>query len=209
MKYADGVAYPRRLLSSDEEIIREFRPHWWVISIPLIAGVVAVVGVAVAVALLESPERWWVIGGLIVVWLALAVRRLLDWLTTQYVITNERVIYRAGVASRRGKEIPLEVINDVAFTQSVWERMVKSGDLLIESAGEQGQSRFVDIPDPEGLQSLIYQMREHRTIGLRGGGAPSVGSELETLAKLKDQGVLSAEEFEEQKRRLLENRPEA
>ena len=197
------MAYPERLLGDDEQIVRQFRPHWWVISIPVIVGILALIGVAVAASLLEDPERWWVIGGVLLVWAAFSVRRLADWLTTQYVITNERVIYRAGVASRRGKEIPLEVINDVAFSQTVWERMVRSGDLLIESAGEQGQSRFTDIPDPEGLQSLIYQVREGRTVALGGGGRISPASELETLSRLRDQGVLTDEEFETQKRKLL------
>lgn len=197
------MAYPKRLLSTEEEILRQFRPHWWVIAVPALAGLVAIAGIVVASTLLDAPERWWAIGGLILVWIALSLRRLLDWLTTQYVITNERVIYRAGVASRRGKEIPLEVINDVAFSQTVWERMVRSGDLLIESAGEQGQSRFADIPDPEGLQSMIYQVREQRTVALRGSGGRSMASELETLAKLREQGVLSDSEFDNQKRKLL------
>lgn len=198
-----NVAYPKRLLSSDEEIVRAFRPHWWVISGPFVAAIVVVGGIVAASLFLDPSSRWWVIGGLVVLWIVFSLRRLMDWWTTQYVITNERVIYRAGLASRHGKEIPLEVINDVAFSQSVWERMVRSGDLLIESAGEHGQSRFTDIPDPEGLQSLIYRIREERTRSLHGGPASSLGSELETLDRLRQQGVLSDDEFAAQKRRLL------
>ncbi|MEX2280469.1 MAG: SHOCT domain-containing protein, partial [Acidimicrobiia bacterium] len=87
--------------------------------------------------------------------------------------------------------------------QSLIERAIRSGDLVIESAGETGQSRYADIPDPEGLQSLIYQQREARTVSLRRGGS-SVSEELSGLAELRDRGVLSEEEFEAQKRRLLE-----
>jgi hypothetical protein len=94
------------------------------------------------------------------------------------------------------------MINNVAFGQSLFERAVRSGDLVIESAGEGGQTRYRDIPNPERLQSLIYQVRERRIIALRGSGA-SVASELETLARLRDRGDLSAEEFESQKRKLL------
>ena len=103
---------------------------------------------------------------------------------------------RTGLFNRTGKEIPLEVINDVAFGQTIGERIFRSGDLLIESAGEHGQSRFTDIPDPEGVQALIYQ-----TLVLRGG--PSLGNELETLARLHSEGVLTDEEFAQQKARLL------
>ncbi len=121
------------------------------------------------------------------------------------MLTTERVVVRAGVFSRRGTEIPLENINNVAFSQGLLERMIRSGDLLIESAGESGQSRFTDIPDPEGLQSQIYQTRERRMVALNTGeiGGSSTADELGKLAKLRDDGVLSAEEFDIQKQRLL------
>ncbi len=195
------MGYPRRLLSPGEEVIREFRPHWQFLVVPLLVTVGAVaagVGVAVFAEGTVRNVLFAVVGAL---WLILVVRRVLEWLTTQYVITNERVIFRAGILARRGKEIPLEVINDVSFQQSFFERIVGSGDLLIESAGEMGQSRYTDIPHPEELQSLIYQVRETRTIALS--GASSTATELETLARLRDQGVLTDEEFEKQKRRLL------
>lgn len=170
---------------------------------PILTGVVAT-GLMVAVMLTIDPgTRAWVALGVFVVWLVFAIRRLAQWLATQHVLTNERVIYRTGVFSRSGKEIPLEVINDVAFAQSPFERIVRSGDLLIESAGELGQSRYTDIPDPQGVQSLIYRLREERMLRMRSSGGSSVASELESLARLRDQGVLSEEEFETQKRRLL------
>ena len=120
---------------------------------------------------------------------------------THYVITNERLIVRRGFIARQGKEIPLEVINDVAFSQTVIERVLRSGDLLIESAGEQGQSRYSDIPDPEGVQSLIYQMREARTLNLQ--GKATAVEQLEILAKLHRDGVLTDEELVEKKQKLL------
>lgn len=197
------MAYKKRLLSPGEEVVKEFRPHWIMLVLPIALAVIVVAGMVVATLTLAGNITWWVIIGLVLVWLLLTIKRWLDWLTTQYVVTNERVIFRVGILAKRGKEIPLEVINDVAFNQSVLERMVRSGDLMIESAGEFGQSRFTDIPDPEGLQSLIYQLREVRAVSLENSNR-SVGTEIETLARLRDQGVLSAEEFEAQKRRLLQ-----
>ena len=196
------MGYPRRLLSPGEEIIREFRPHWQFLITPILVTVLAVAVVVVVILLTEGTTRTIVLAVVAGLWLILVVRRILEWLTTQYVITNERVIFRAGILARRGKEIPLEVINDVSFSQSFLERIVGSGDLLIESAGEMGQSRYTDIPHPEELQLLIYQVRETRTIALSGTPG-STAAELEALARLRDQGVLTDEEFEAQKRRLL------
>ncbi len=197
------MAYPRRLLGPDESIAKEFRPHWNMILGPIVAGSVAVILAVTAMVVEPFPARGWVAIGLPVIAVVLSIRRLANWITTQHVLTNERVIYRAGVLSRRGKEIPLEVINDVSFAQTPFERIVKAGDLLIESAGELGQSRYTDIPRPEEIQGLIYRLREERTLRMRGGSASSVASELESLARLLDQGILTQDEFDRQKRRLL------
>jgi uncharacterized membrane protein YdbT with pleckstrin-like domain len=197
------MAYPKRLLSPDEEIVVEFRPHWQFLVLPIVFLLAAIVVSVVALMRMEGGARWLVVLGAVSVWVILSVRRVADWLTTQYVITTERVVYRAGVFSRSGIEIPLESVTNVAFNQSLIERFIRSGDLVIESAGETGQSRYADIPDPEGLQSLIYQQREARTVSLRRGGS-SVADELSGLDELRERGVLTDEEFELQKRRLLD-----
>ena len=141
--------------------------------------------------------------------IALVARGLIRWFTTLHIVTNERVIYRRGLIAKHGKEIPLEVINDVAFSQSVFERIFGTGDLLIESAGTHGQSRYRDIPDPEGVQSLIYSLRETRMQEMRSVApvAPvaveSTASQLATLSRLHDEGKLTDVEFEAEKGKLL------
>ena len=199
------MSYPARLLSPDEEIVMQFRPHWHALLVPILVGVVAIVGIVIAALLTETTVMWILVVGIIGIWVLASAQTIANWWTTQYVLTTERVVRRAGVLSRSGTEIPLEVINNVAFSQTVFERMIRSGDLLIESAGESGQSRFVNIPDPEGLQSRIYQVREKRMLVLNTGApAPeSKAMDLQRLADLHDRGVLSVEEFAEQKRRLL------
>ena len=57
------------------------------------------------------------------------------------MLTNERLIRRSGGLDRHGLEIPLEQVNSVTFTQPILERILRSGDLLIESAGAQGARR--------------------------------------------------------------------
>ena len=199
------MSYPERLLSPDESIVLQFRPHWQALLIPIAGGVVALIGIVLAGVFAEGTVMWLLMLGILGVWILVSIRVIADWWTTQYVLTTERVVRRAGVFSRSGVEIPLEVINNVSFSQGFLERLVRSGDLLIESAGETGQSRFTDIPDPEGLQSQIYQVREKRMLALNTGTAQtSMADELAKLADLRDRDILSVEEFEEQKRRLLE-----
>jgi uncharacterized membrane protein YdbT with pleckstrin-like domain len=198
------MPYPERLLSPGEIVNLEFRPHWQRIIVPTLISVAVIAAEIAVLVLVEDTARWIALAVLALVWLVVALPRYLDWWFTRYIVTNERLIVRAGVLARRGKEIPLEVINDVAFSQSVLERMVRSGDLLIESAGEHGQSRFTDVPRPEDVQSQIYQLRENRTVALEGGGTGGAAGQLEALARLHKDGILTDEEFDAKKKKLLD-----
>ena len=68
------------------------------------------------------------------VWLLV---RYVQWLTTNFVITSDRVIFRHGVFAKSGIEIPLERVNSVHFNQGIFERIIGAGDLLIESGAEE------------------------------------------------------------------------
>ena len=203
LAYHDRMPYPERLLSPGETVHLEFRPHWQRIITPTAITVVAIAAIVAAIVLLEDLAMWISLGAVLIVWLGTGLPRYLDWWFTRYVVTNERVIVRSGVLARHGKEIPLEVINDVAFSQSILERMVHSGDLLIKSAGEHGQSRFTDVPRPEEVQSQVYQLREKRTMSLDGGAGGGAAGQLEALARLHRDGVLTDEEFAAKKEKLL------
>jgi uncharacterized membrane protein YdbT with pleckstrin-like domain len=204
------VRYPDRLLTDDEEIVRQFRPHWRVLLPALAWAVLLLVVFGVGLAALDGTAPWWVLAGAVVLWVALAARAVLTYVFTNYVLTTERIVVRSGMIARTGTEIPLENINNVLFSQSFVERLLGYGDVLLESAGSQGQSRLKDIGDPEEFQSQVYRVREARSIALRYGDGPrseapgDVVSRLERLADLRERGHLSDDEFAEQKARLLE-----
>ncbi|MFQ5968487.1 MAG: PH domain-containing protein [Acidimicrobiia bacterium] len=217
--------YQRDLLSPGEEIVREFRPHWSRVlrEILIFVGTIAVAAFVLWLPII--PDEWQWIGVLVVVLVALFVTlpNIVRWRFSEYVITNERVITREGVIRKAGKEIPLEVINDVAFTQNMFERIFGTGDVTFESAGEFGQNHYRDIPHPEQIQTLIYRLRENRSMQLRGldqapeapmetldeeiteGSPKSKAEQLEILSRLHDEGKLTDGEFEDQKRRLLDD----
>lgn len=201
------MPYPTRLLSPGEEVVTEFRPHWTAILGPIsitLGALAAVIVFAFVIPASLTPLRQYGPAVVAAGWLILTVRGFIRWRTTQHVITNERVIHRQGFISKLGKEIPLEMINTVSFSQSVFERVVGSGDLVIESAGETGQTRYTDIPDPEGLQTLIYRNREQRMLTLeRGGQGVSKAEQLRILSELHDQGKLSDDEFGREKAKIM------
>jgi uncharacterized membrane protein YdbT with pleckstrin-like domain len=131
------------------------------------------------------------------------------------------VIFRTGVLSKHGVEIPLERVSNINFNQKIWERMIGAGDLEIESAGRDGQSVFNDVQHPEVVQQELYKQMEQYARKRAGwsqapaaaAAAPaaaqvskdlSIPEQLEQLAGLRDRGVISAAEFEAKKAQLLE-----
>jgi uncharacterized membrane protein YdbT with pleckstrin-like domain len=204
------MPYPKKLLNDYETVALDLHPHWWYFVEPVLSLVGSIVlGVVVLVFLDGDAAKilGYVSIALIIacaIWLAL---RYASWANTNFVITSDRIIFRSGVVAKSGIEIPLERVNNVLFNQSVFERMLGAGDLLIESGGEAGQQRFSDIRRPERVQKRIHaqmEVNESRRFGAPVSGG-DVASQLEKLEGLLERGTLSQEEFDEQKRRLLDD----
>ena len=182
------------------------------LAIPVLWLIGAIAAVFVIFQIIGA-EGWIalaLVGAVVLALIPLVVNPLVKWWFTSYVLTSERLITRTGMIARSGIELPLQNINNVLFNQSVIERVLKSGDLLIESAGESGQSEFTNIPNPEEFQSLLYRTREEqsrKTAAEESAIAAEITrdptEQLERAAKLREEGVLSDEEFEAMKRRIL------
>jgi uncharacterized membrane protein YdbT with pleckstrin-like domain len=129
------------------------------------------------------------------------------------VVTTDRLIYRHGVVAKHGIEIPLERVNTVFFSQSIFERILRTGDLVIESAGERGQQSFSNVRNPSAVQNEIYKQMEDNEnrkfdrIKPAATAAPagdSIPEQIRELDELRKQGLLSDAEFNEKKQQLLD-----
>ena len=196
------MAFPTRLLVEGEELVFDLRPHWIALIMPAIATVATLAVMLVLYRTFEEPVLDMVVGvaGTLFL-LAYPVRRLIDWLTSHFVVTSDRIIHRRGFIAKYSMEVPLEAINDVRFEQGVIDRVIGAGTLVVQSASEAGRQVF------DHIQKTIYhqgELNQHRMMrGNEGRSSHSATSELERLADLRARGVLTEEEFQAQKRRLL------
>ena len=215
------MAFPQKLLNETEDLVLDLRPHWLYI-VPSALALAAGVIVSIWALMIWSPDGS--LGSIVEIVCGLVVIGLLGWFgwtyaewnTTNFVLTTDRIVTRRGVLSKQGVEIPLERVNTVFFSQSVFERMVGAGDLGIESAGERGTETFEDIRKPSIVQKEIYvqmEANENRKFDRRGGPvdqtavqAPqdSIPQQIEQLADLHQRGVLSDAEYQRKKAELLE-----
>jgi uncharacterized membrane protein YdbT with pleckstrin-like domain len=159
------MPYPEKLLADDEEVVQHLHPHWLTIFWPVVWFLLIVGGASFGTALIPAGRqqgvlRMLVLALAVVLLLALVLVPLLRWRTTHYVITSHRLLFREGILARRGRDLALSRITDVSFTQTLWERIINSGTLTIESAGDSGATVLKQIPDSDGVQQLLNHMVE-------------------------------------------------
>jgi uncharacterized membrane protein YdbT with pleckstrin-like domain len=200
------MPFPRKYLNEGEEIILDLRPHWFYLAGPVVALVAALV-----LALVVRDRSAWILFpvlALAVLALVWFLGRYAKWITTNFVLTSDRLIYRSGVASRQGREIPLERLNDVSFHQSILQRILGAGDLLIESAGERGQEQFGSFAHPQDTQNEVHRAIEAAAARdadrMAGRRELSPLEQLEKLEELRQRGVITQAEFELKKAKLLD-----
>ena len=207
------MPYPQDELHPSEELVLDLHPHWWffaksaaVLAVVLIAALAAQIG--------DWPDFLKVaLGAGLLLTLGWFVQRYIAWVSTHFVLTSDRVIFRSGIIAKHGIEIPLERINTIFFHQRIFERMLGLGDLDIESASKDGAQRFDDIRNPSAVQNEIYQQMERnankQADRISGGinrvhaGGESIPDQIAKLSALRDQGVLTEAEFQTKKAELL------
>jgi membrane protein YdbS with pleckstrin-like domain len=214
---------PRKLLIPGEEVVLELRPHPVALAMPALALVAATAVAAWITTRVDGVVVWIVWAAWLALMLGFVVPRAIAWWTSVFVVTSDRVISREGFIAKRSMEIPLEQVNDVRFEQGIFDRIVGAGTLLIQSASTTGTNAFDDIRSPEDVQRTIFhqgELNQRRSAGHAappsapsrpdgaggpgsGSASPSVTNELERLAELRAKGVLTEDEFQAQKARIL------
>lgn len=202
------MGFPRKLLNDGEDIVAELRPHWWTFVKPVCVTVLLFILAMVAESVVNEGVLTLVLAGLGLVSLVWLGVRWLRWNTTLFVITTDRLILRSGLLSKQGKEIPLERLNDIAVSQRLFERLIRSGDVLLESGGEMGAQVIHNIPRPFEVQNVIYGEIERahaRTADRMAGHRElSIPEQIEKLDDLRQRGAISQAEFDAKKAQLLE-----
>lgn len=204
------MSYPRRLLNEGEDVVVELRPHWVFLSGPLLVTAAVVAATVATVTQVDNVPAWAVVTlvgviALSALWLA---QRYVRWAATSVVLTTDRLVVREGIVVRHNREIPLDRIDDITSRQSLLQRLIGSGSLLIESGGERGQEALVGLAHPEELSSAIHRQRSlalvRRHQPTLAGATPSIPEQIEQLEALCRRGIISRAEFDDKKAELLE-----
>jgi uncharacterized membrane protein YdbT with pleckstrin-like domain len=158
------MAYDAPVADGERPVLL-LHPSWKTLVRPLLVTVLVIVVVLLIEVVIPSGkaaaiERLVVavIGILaLMLWLIAPVLR---WRLTTYELTTRRLRMRAGVVTRHGRDIPLARINDVSFEQGPLDRLLGTGRLVVESAGEHGRIVLGDIPGVQSVHATLFQLVE-------------------------------------------------
>ncbi|MGQ9521812.1 MAG: cyclic nucleotide-binding domain-containing protein [Anaerolineae bacterium] len=170
---AERRRYPRfSWLEPGEIPVKVLRKHPYALIDRLIVSIGVLVLLVLLGCLLLSIRPGAIsfrIGGLLlligaVVPLGTILYVYIDWRNDIYVLTNRRVAHRERVGAFLIREhysaAPLQAIQNVQVSQvGPIGRILKFGDLVVETAGTAGQVVFRRIPDPWAVQQMILEQQ--------------------------------------------------
>jgi uncharacterized membrane protein YdbT with pleckstrin-like domain len=198
--------YLNSLLGEREGILLVARQHWLVLLSETVSELLlALVVVVLIVALSFFLGPLALLGLFILIAPAASLTRdILIWANRKYVITSRRVIQISGVISKNVADSSLEKVNDVKLEQSFFGRLLGYGDLEILTASELGVNKIERIANPIRYKIAMVnakaQLESGEGIRTAGNDAPALISQLDHL---RQKGVISEQEFQEKKSKLL------
>jgi len=154
------MGFSMKHFTHDEVLVLDLHPHWW----RFVKPAVLIIATLAALANTHHIPYEFLRNLALIITQVLSVLDVLNlaakavkWYRTHFVLTSQRVIFQSGVIARKRVEISLHKINLVTFHQSVFERIVNAGDIIVESGAEDGMETFSDVQDPQQVQALIHQ----------------------------------------------------
>ena len=189
----------RTSLKNNEHIILETRLHWLTLTIPFLVAVALE-----ALRLIYLPKYWYLDFVLLFYFMLKVYQRKRNL----WAVTNFRIVDEEGIFSKYSKESPLDKINNVSFHQSFIGSIFGYGDIEIQTGAEAGATIYRFVQSPSILRDAITTAQDEYAVSR---GKPVIqndkigfATELEKLFELKQKGVLTEEEYQKRKSKMLE-----
>jgi uncharacterized membrane protein YdbT with pleckstrin-like domain len=157
------VSYIDDHLLEDERIIHRTRPHWIMFGGPLSLGVA---GVVLGIALQVVQRDYWYVGAAVVALaLVLAVPPWLRYISSEFAVTDKRVLARLGLIQRHSLETLLSKIEAIGVEQDLTGRLLNYGTLTLTGTGGTRET-ITQIPAPlefrRQVQAQIVALENRR-----------------------------------------------
>ncbi len=161
-------------------------------------------------------SQLWVLavgGVLLAVALGALLKRQILRRSSEYVLTDRRVLHQTGILSKASKDAYLDKINNVEHRQTLLGRILGYGDVEVDTASEGGRTLYPRVSDPLGFKRAILASADAVRRGAPGQQVPLVSAvpprpdsaeRLRELDRLLAEGLIRAEEHAQKRAQILE-----
>ena len=146
-------SYVSSHLDPDESVVHEGRIHWIVY-----LGPVMVCGVGLAFALPGVPGQSQ--AGLAILGVGL-ISALVAWIrqvTSEFAVTNRRVIVKTGLLARRTIELNMSKVESIQVEQGIFARLLNYGTITVIGTGGTKEP-FTLIDDPMAFRHAVQRQQ--------------------------------------------------
>jgi len=198
------MGYIRNHLMSGEEVVREARLSL-VVYLP--AALLFALSVVQFVEIYRGGPETRDAMAVPLTFLALAfvasVPALIRRTSTEFAVTNRRVVVKVGFLRRHSTEILLRQVEGITVDQGILGRIFGYGTIVVEGTGSD-RTPYKGIAAPMAFR-LAVQEQIDASLSRRDGGPPQGDSysALLKLNELREKGILTDDEFAKEKRRVL------
>jgi hypothetical protein len=158
------------------------------------------------------------------------VYNIVAWRTAEYAVTSLRVRGHEGLVKRRSTDSLLTSITDLQSKSSVIGRALGFGNIrILTASGDTGEDNFTSIKQPDAFKRTVFEEKAGGASAAAAAAAPAPASvassaappgapsaapapaapavdpvaQIDQLARLRDTGAITPEEFEAKKADLL------
>jgi len=161
--YLARMSYLDDNLLDGERIVYRARLHWTIFGASIL---VVLLGIALAIALrMFDPEYWYVGAALAGVGLLLAIGPAVRYTSSEFAVTNKRVLSKLGFIQRESDETLLSKVEAIGVDQGILGRILGFGTVTLTGTGGT-EERFTKISQPlefrRQIQTQVVAFEERR-----------------------------------------------
>jgi uncharacterized membrane protein YdbT with pleckstrin-like domain len=134
------MSYVDRNLLEGEAVAYRARLHWKIFALPFL---IAVLGVILA----WLASSWYVVALSFGLAFLTAIPRFIRYATSEFAVTNKRVIFKLGLLNRHTLELVLAKLETIGVEQTITGRILNYGTIIVTGTGGTKEP-FRDIADP-------------------------------------------------------------
>jgi uncharacterized membrane protein YdbT with pleckstrin-like domain len=145
--------YVNKNLGPNESVIDETKLHWILFVKPVFFIFLAIL-LMVLTGDFADQYGLYIGGGLLFICLFSFLIRLIKYMCTEIVLTNNRIIVKTGFIARSTRDISLKKVEGIDIKQSILGRIFNYGSMNVRGTGT-GNVWYTRIADPCSFQSAL------------------------------------------------------